>query len=174
MIADPAKCTAKDCWMTPPWILDLVKKVGLIHLDPCANDWNSACAERTFTAKDPAPDNGAQWGMLPDGMVTYVNWPYSQNRAWATMVIDHAAAQSGEAHVIALANASTGTSWFAAMTRAADAICLLDKRVRFVSPVTMREVSGNQWGTAIWYFGSGVWDFEMVFGDHGVVLERAC
>lgn len=175
LIADPATCTEKDTWRTPPEILDLVRMLGPIVLDPCTADDNPTGASLFYTAKNPAPSNGAEWQTKRFAeRVTFANWPYSQNGAWARMLIEHADAVApfGQ-HVIGLANASSGTEWFDKITGAAHATCFVTQRLAFIDPAPPHEKKpGNQWGTAIWYFGTEPDRFAEIFGSIGLVMVR--
>lgn len=186
LTADPRTITEKDTWRTPPEILDLVRTLGPIVLDPCTADDNPTGAQFYFTTGNPAPADGAEWFRRSQpaideppadaiiGGVTFANWPYSQNGAWARMVIEHAEAVTPHGqHVIGLANASAGTEWFDRITGAAAATCFVTQRVRFRDPrPPHKPKGGNQWGTAIWYFGTDPDRFAEIFGSIGLVLVR--
>lgn len=186
LTADPRAITEKDTWQTPPEILDLVRTLGPIVLDPCTAANNPTGAQFYFTTGNPAPADGAEWFRRAQpasdeppadaiiGGVTFANWPYSQNGAWARMLIEHAEAVAPHGqHVIGLANASSGTEWFDKITGAAAATCFVSQRLAFIDPAPPHKPKpGNQWGTAIWYFGIEPDRFAEIFGSIGLVLVR--
>lgn len=168
--------TWKDCYRTPPEILDLVRMVGPIGLDPCTAVDNPTGARVGYTIESPAPTDGAKWslGGTSPGDVTYCNWPYSANGVWVDRLLAHAAiAVPLGYHVIGLANASVGTEWFDKITSAAQATCFVTNRLAFLAglPPHPRQ-PGNQWGTGIWYLGNEPEKFADIFSSIGHVMQR--
>ena len=100
-------------WTTPACVLDRVRQVGPIALDPCSNDASIVAAHRSI--KLPQSGLAADWGTLAyDGLV-FVNPPYGRGELAKWM--DKCAAEAGRLHltdieVIALVPASTGARWF--------------------------------------------------------------
>jgi len=122
----------RDDWQTPDVVLDAVRRVGVIALDPCASPLaRSQFAEVNF-CKDctQSPDGlTAPWGMWEPGGLVYVNPPYSQAAAWIDKTID--AAEKGSP-IILLVAARPGAKWYRKAKAHADAVAEWRGRVRFV------------------------------------------
>lgn len=105
--------TGNDHWCTPPVILDRVRQVGPIGLDPCSNAQSIVGARLSFTEKG----NGlAKPWTVRTGEVAYVNPPYSALREWCTKCVGEGAAIIVEhGHLILLIPARTDTvAWHTA------------------------------------------------------------
>lgn len=112
----------RDDWQTPECVLERVRRVGPIELDPCA-DANRPLGHANFTVED----DGLQ-RFWPIGLV-YVNPPYSQLRKW----LAHCAARGTTgAEIIALVPARTDTRAWHESATTARAVCFWRGRLRFV------------------------------------------
>jgi phage N-6-adenine-methyltransferase len=112
-----------DVWSTPQAFFDMLNEEFVFTLDPCADASNAKC-----TYFDEADDGLAQdWGEN----VCFVNFPYSQAKAWAAKCI--AAASSG-ATVVVLCAARTDTGWWQSLALAAEQVRFVKGRLAFVGP----------------------------------------
>ncbi len=154
----------KDGYRSPEWVLDLVRKCsddGSIFLDPCTNEDNNTKATHYYTSKNPTP-NPWDCPYKPGGLV-YQNHPYSDNLTWARHALDYVRLRR-DCEYIVLANASAGTRWYGLLTDNCDALATLNKRLAFRDYKPPHDpVAGNQWGTALWYFGKNRQRFARVF-----------
>lgn len=117
--------TGTDTWFTPPSVLDRVRLIAPIFLDPCTSDENPVKASVFFTEATNGLAN--PW---PDGGLAYVNWPYSRSSEWALKVVSEADVRRGE--VIVLCAARPDTKWWQAMWKASDVLAFWRGRLRFV------------------------------------------
>lgn len=112
-----------DDWGTPPAFFNLLNDEFHFTLDPCADVSNAKCAYF-----DKADDGLAQdWG----SNVCFVNFPYSQAKAWTAKCIDSAL---NGATVVVLCAARTDTGWWQALTRAAAEVRFVKGRLAFIGP----------------------------------------
>lgn len=167
----------KDLWRTPDPILDRVRQLGPIGLDPCGNAQNTVGARLWYHPEhgNAAPTDATTWHALEDDEGVYQNHPYSQNDVWAAHAIAYYffnRARGWNGHYVVLANASSGTKWFAALSEHANAVANLRKRMAFIDPKTGKQTAGNQWGTRVWYFGDNVAGFAKAFADIATIEVR--
>lgn len=131
-------------YLTPPWILDLVEKVALIGLDPCAHP-KSEALRRTRTGFMLNPPSGFvdRSVVFCDGLMMewepYVK-PYVKpselvfvNPPYGRALKDWAAKMAAEANctIIALVPARVDTAWWRELNPSA--WCALAGRVKFLS-----------------------------------------
>lgn len=145
-------------WQTPENVLDLVRAVGPIELDPCTTLDNPVGARNFYTPSDDGFDGLA----LPwDGPgVVFVNPPYGRASGdWCKRMAD-AGARGVE--VIGLLPARTDTRvWHAHVTTAAT-ICFWKGRITF------RGAPGPApFPCALPYWGPRVDEFRRVFSARG-------
>jgi len=135
---NPALVSSKRMdWCTPENVLELVRQVGPIALDPCTNYLNPVHAE-TFCA-DAASDCEAfgtlvardgltyNWSGFP-GLV-YVNPPYGrQIPRWVDKCIQEA---DKGAEILLLVPARTDTRWFDRLVNSANSTAFWKGRMTF-------------------------------------------
>lgn len=140
-----------DTRITPPWLLDQVRRMGSIALDPCSTVTNPTGA--AVHRWDPRDDGlTAEWWRVTAGQgVTYVNCPYSRGQidAWAQKCVSEAIAGC---EILLLTPSDSSTGWFRFLRSHADAVCLLHRRVGFVMP-DGTPLPGAKFGSALWYWG---------------------
>jgi phage N-6-adenine-methyltransferase len=153
-----------DEWNTPDWLLELVRQIAPIGLDPCSNPTSTVGARVSFTREEDGLTK--PWAdILGPGELAFVNPPYSQGnlRRWVEKCANEAAAG---AEVMALLPANTSTSWCQThVFWGARATCFLNRRVQFVGPVTGSPRIDSlivHWG-AFWGF------FAEAFENHGAI-----
>ncbi len=109
-----------DEWETPAPFYALLHEEFSFTLDPCASADN---AKTTYYDKDD--DGLAQdWGEN----IVFVNFPYSQAKAWASKCLN--AALSG-ATVVVLCAARTDTGWWQSLAACADEVRFIKGRLAF-------------------------------------------
>lgn len=154
--------SAKEDWNTPDYLLDLVRKVAPIGLDPCSNERSTVKAALAY---DREQDGLASpWGGL--GLV-YVNPPYGRGvYDWIAKCRNEAA---HGAQIIALVAARTDTKWFQGPGATAQLVCFWRGRVRFVCPTD--DAVGAPFPSVLLYWGSAGATFSAVFSGYGRILK---
>lgn len=148
--------SARSSWNTPECVLELVRKVGPIALDPCSN------ADSIVGARAEWTDNGlsADWNTA-DGIV-YVNPPYGRCIGeWVECC--RRTGQTSE--VIALLPARTDARWFQHVWTAR-AICFWRGRIRFLGAP-----SSAPFPSVVAYWGSNAVRFANAFAGAGHVVR---
>lgn len=141
-------------WNTPERVLDLVRQVGQIGLDPCSNATSlvRASVEWVFGGLDRSWRN---YGLV------YVNPPYGREiEPW----IVRCASGDGD-EVVALLPARTDTRWWRCVATA-QAVCFWHGRLRFLGAP-----SSAPFPSAIAYWGPRAGQFSRVFGPHGWIVS---
>lgn len=191
------KFAAGDHWVTPVWLIDAVRDVGPIGLDPFAGkyachawrnwrpdegdslqqDWGDlmgrAILDRSATGAEVSHRGG---GTLP---IVYSNPSYS--RRWLGPSVDMIARQYERWRArgrrwpsVALVPAATGSGWFHdVIFRTATAGCFVRRRVRFIDPRTGRpQSSGRFWSfVALWGPPEARDRFETAFDGLGELVR---
>ena len=112
-----------DDWETPDVVLERVRRIAPIGLDPCTSHENPCEARHCYVAKVDGLD--VPWVGLG---LSYVNPPYSEMHSWARK-IDHEASQGVQ--IISLVPARTDTKWWATLRAQATAIGYWQGRIKF-------------------------------------------
>lgn len=126
--------SAKQDWQTPDEVLDVVRQVGPIALDPCTVASNPTGAEIKLGPDVYGWEDGLEvlWGEYVescDAEIAYVNPPYGQEVArWADKAIEE-----GEAGcpLILLVAARPGSRWCQRVMASADVLCFWRGRIKF-------------------------------------------
>lgn len=148
-----------DEWRTPDGVLERVRRIGPIGLDPCTSGENPTGAKSWLTERDDGLTTG--WAGL--GLV-YVNPPYSTAAAWAVKVASEA--ERG-VEIVSLVAARPDSRWFDRLVwDTAQAVCFWKGRLRFVGAP-----SSAPFPSALAYHGHRPWDFEAAFADAGKVVR---
>lgn len=162
-----ADSPSSDDWQTPVEILDRVRRIAPIALDPCSAPDNPT---RAMSWVYPPDGDGLAicWRdhlkAITGGRLVYVNPPYSRVAAWAVKVAMEA---TFGAEVVTLVASRTDTRWFYRLVwDSASAVCFYRGRLRFVGAA-----SGATFPSAIVYHGPRPWNFEGAFSDVGRVVR---
>lgn len=157
MIAPVLMSSKRDDWRTPECVLELVRKLGPIALDPCTWPGNPTGATEFFTADEDGL--GRSWETVPPGLV-FVNPPYGRAIVrW----INKCAAEAGEgAEIVALVPARPDTRWWKMVTYTASAVCFWRGRMVFQGAE-----HAAPFPSAIIYWGRNVERFRETFRHHG-------
>jgi site-specific DNA-methyltransferase (adenine-specific) len=152
---------ARDDWQTPAVVLDRVRRVAPIGLDPCTAPSNPVGATTWIYDGDGFDGLAVTWCGF--GLV-YANPPYSAMSTWAKKIV--AEAQAG-AEIISLVGARPDARWFFELAwDTAQAICFWKGRLRFVGAP-----SSAPFPSALVYHGPRPWAFEAAFADAGKVVR---
>lgn len=156
-------------WETPDEVLELVRKVGRIGLDPCTTEANPCDAETWFF---PGQEDGlkADWCryVMFDGTeVVYVNPPYGRGiRRWIQKCCDES---KRGAEIVALVPSRTDTAWFRNAWDHSSSACFWQSRIVFRGAE-----AGAPFPSAVFYWGPKPYLFAHVFSERcAVVLSRS-
>lgn len=157
----------KSDWNTPPEVLDVVRKLGPISLDPCGNATSVGIVKAKTTYRLPEQDGLVlPWACCRP--LVFVNPPYTRAGMprWAAKI----AREGAEAqHLVALVAARTETHWFRYFWNSANAICFWYGRIKFLG-TDGQPVHGATFPSALPYYGDEPYGFEKIFEPHGKVV----
>lgn len=160
-------------WETPDDVLECVRMVAPIDLDPCTTTENPTKA-RKFICPGPLHEGnriaaGGGIGVCGDGLalpwesdagLVFVNPPYGRHLPkWAAKMRLEA---SGGVEIVALVPARTDTKWFQKHLSKADAICFWEGRLTFRGAPYPAPFP-----SALVYFGDRSKAFRRVFAGKG-------
>lgn len=190
----PMMTSASTEYLTPPWILDLVEKVGPIDLDPCGHPR----AEATKRARNVSfilniaalsrPEKGERWincdGLTQDWVryvfsvhselnprrgLAFINPPYGRAlKAWAEKCATSLCPQ------IVLVPARTDTAWWARLNPVA--WCAVKGRLHFHGPDGQPIKDAAPFPSAVCLLhpeGDQLARFVATFSTVGIVYKRA-
>lgn len=158
-------------WRTPTDVLDVVRKLGPIGLDPCSGPGSHVNAETEWS---PPEHDGliASWG--GHGLV-FVNPPYGRDLdAWCEKAgWEGAVARlSRRDEVLLLVTSRTDTARFHEVLANADALCFWRGRISFLRPDGSTG-AGAAFPSLVAYWGRRKYRFAEVFEPCGwVALTR--
>lgn len=151
---------SSDCWYTPLPIVELVIKVlGEITLDPCADDGKHLEAGKHYTIVDD--------GLLQEweGQV-FMNPPFSCPGVWMKKL--QAELESGRVkEAIALVPAATDTNWLSPVLKT-QPVCFWKGRIKFLGEDYQPKRAARQSHVLI-YWGENWERFKGVFEEYGFV-----
>jgi len=149
--------STKHDWQTPDAVLERVRRIAPIALDPCTTPENPVGAERWIAP--PGDGLTADWG---DGLA-FVNPPFGRGiGAW---VAKCSGAQSDGAEVVLLLPARTDTAWFRVAWGASSAVCFWRGRMTFRGAD-----AGAPFPSCLFMMGTAWRRFQRAFDDAGIVV----
>lgn len=161
---------SRDDWRTPAKVLDRVRMLGPIDVDPCGNQDNSTGAAHVFSGPDGNGLDGLAepWG---DGLA-FVNYPYSDSLPWAQKWTDEAT--KGQP-IVVLAPARPDTAWHRLAAASASAVAFWRGRVTFELPpgISIYKVTDDDCSCSGLASAPGVLVAEQKVGHIYVVAEIA-
>ena len=119
-----ARTGGTDVHFTPVVVLDRVRSIAPIALDPCTSDDNPVGATRFFTAKH----NALTFTWQPVGLV-FANPPYSDMHRWAEKIAKEA--NDWPVPFIVLCAARPDTRWWRTLLTCADVLGFWRGRLTF-------------------------------------------
>lgn len=160
----------KDDLGTPAWLLDRVRDVAPIALDPCSNEWSEASVRALSSCDIDLGQDGLAIDWLhpyadaPVGLV-FCNPPYGRGflRLWSEKIANEAARG---VEIVSLVPCSPDTEWWATLRDSCDARCDVATRIAF---------EGGQHGTGqikseVFYHGPRRFLFAHAFDSLGEVV----
>jgi phage N-6-adenine-methyltransferase len=146
-------------WETPEEVLELVRQMGPIGLDPCTTDENPTGAEDYYTDYD----DGLSQSWMGFGLV-YANPPYSRSlKPWTAKMAVEA---SRGVEIVGLVPARTDTQWFQRNLLTCKAVCFWGGRLTFKGAP-----APAPFPSCLPYWGSRVDLFAEIFCPHGWVVR---
>lgn len=153
--------SVKMDWQTPDNLLDLVRQVGPIALDPCTVASNPTCASEFCTPEDDGL--GFRWGELAGSSLIYVNPPYGRELPkWSAKCVLEGKAGC---EIVLLTPARPDTRWFQDAASTADALLFWRGRLKFKGAK-----DAAPFPSALFYWGPRVERFRDVFSGKGMML----
>ncbi len=154
-----------DSWNTPPEILDRVRKIGAVGLDPCCNAGSLVGALQEYRL-----DRGEDGLVLPwlTRGIVFVNCPYSRGNLakWGAKIKAEALAH---AEIVALVPAKVETKAWHSVFWKADLICFPSHRIRHY--VNGAPGGSGRFASAVCYFGHQPEAFREAFSDLGIIVR---
>lgn len=157
--------SAKQDWNTPGCVLDRVRLVAPIALDPCGNENSIVGAWREFRLDRGEDGLALPWMPHSGGGLVFVNPPYSTAlKPWMAKCWNEAA---DGAAIVALVPARTDTGWFG-YPWSCQALCFWRSRLRFLGAPSSAPFPS---AVALWTTDSEmVQRFQGAFSDAGHVV----
>ncbi len=153
-------------WCTPPLVLDSIREVGPIILDPCAARIGLVNAAVEWYGPPGSIDGLSRPWTGPDLKrgVVYMNPPYADVAAWVARASSEAWAG---AEVVALIPARPDTKyWHNEIFKFANAICFWRGRITFVGAP-----HAAPFPSAVVYWGPNLRRFEAAMSSRGKVIR---
>jgi site-specific DNA-methyltransferase (adenine-specific) len=151
-------------WCTPDNVLECVRKIAEIELDPCSNA-NSLVRARV-SIELPNDGLAADWIAHSRGGLVYVNPPYG--RAIPRWTSKCAIESTSGVEIVALLPARTDTKWFQKdVFWSARAVCFWAGRIKFVGSAPG---ASAPFPSALVYYGARPAAFVYAFADVGRVV----
>lgn len=152
---------------TPDYVLDIIRGIGSIALDPATTVDNRTGAEVFYTFEDDGLTK--DWFEVTNGKLVYVNPPFSNLKGWVNKFAEEG---NKGCNIVALLPGDTSTKWFQEnVWDTASAICLWKGRIEFIR-VSKAFGCGAMQPTLFAFWGPEVEKFENAFKLHGKVLKR--
>ncbi len=156
--------STRQDWETPDEILEVVRKVGPIVLDPCTTKTNPTQAEHFYTEEQDGLKTDWNW----INGVCFVNPPYGTAlQKWSTKIANEGSTVCAQhTHLIALTPSRTDTIWWKRMAVTANAIAFLDKRLTFKGAP-----NPAPFPSCLFYYGRSPIRFSRVLSGRALVVE---
>ncbi len=176
-------------WMTPPWIVSSIRATfgGKIDLDPASSDManeNFVHAGHYYTEEQDGlaqPWFGNVFLNSPWGYTIRHGKQKSSQLVWLEKAREELARCEVNA-LVTINQAAVSQSWFEYLLQKG-LVCFPRRRISFMSPETLKPVSGNKYASAITLLrGRGCvnvndwtemsWRFVQQFSGMGTVMQR--
>lgn len=167
---DKALLTSKNqLWQTPPDLIDKIKQVGPIILDPATCKENPVGALTFYTPED----DGLKLPWSLQG-INFVNPPYKYCKDWVRKMV---AERLRGCDIIALIPSRTDTRyWQDLIFPTAESICFVRGRIKFLDPTVdgpPRAKDPAPMPSALIYWGdeTGRRVFDELFSSKGFIVH---
>jgi hypothetical protein len=154
--------SADMTWCTPKAVLDQVRRMDQIGLDPCSNPRSIVRAKTEWTGPPKVNGLAEFWG--GHGLV-YVNPPYG--RALGIWMRKCALSALAGVEIVACVPARPDTRWWHdSIVTSGATVCFWRGRIKFLGAK-----QGAPFPTAIVYYGDRPEQFSKIFNDNGWVVS---
>ena len=148
-------------WQTPEHVLDRVRAIGPIGLDPATTSDNPTGARLFLTPEDDGLET--YWPKTEAREAVWLNPPYGRQlrewvAVWRCSVWAH--------HRLLLVPSRTDTAWWRLAWDFSKAVCFVSGRLKFKGAD-----HPAPFPSAIFYAGKEPWSFESAFHDLGIVVR---
>lgn len=151
---------------TPEDVLDVVRAVGPIVLDPCSTPDNRTKATYFYTFEDDGLSK--DWWELTRGGLIFVNPPFSNLKGWVNKFAEESAKGC---NIVVLTPGDTSTLWFQEVAwLKSSAICFWKGRIEFIKTAKAFGTKAMQ-PTLFIFFGKQADLFEKAFSSYGKILK---
>lgn len=148
---------------TPEWILDIVRQMGPIGLDPCSNPWSTVGATVSYSLHDGQDGLAVRWDH-PGNL--WCNPPYSKPKPWAIKIAHWSIWESTlTQHGFCLVKTAQSTAWWETLMEEASARVDFHKRITFEGGAH----KSGMMDSTMFYFGPHPYLFCHLFAPHGEV-----
>ena len=158
-------------WCTPTKVLDPVRQVNNIALDPCSNLFSIVEPKKAVLLENGEDGLQLPWAELAEdlGGLVYVNPPYGKViKYWIQKCVIESARG---AEIIALVGARTETKWFQDWIMAtAQAVCFWKGRLTFIDGTGQGRKNPAFFPSAVVYWGPNTAKFLQEFEDKGTCI----
>lgn len=152
-------------WETPDCVLERVRSVAPITLDPCTTDENPTDAITSFSPGSHVPSLDARWRNYVAHGLVYVNPPYGRALPiWMAKCREQAALGT---QIIALVPSRTDTRWWGECYDDCAAVALWRGRLTFRGAP-----SPAPFPSCLFYWGERSWAFGRAFRDVARVVIK--
>ena len=153
-----------DHRLTPDHVLDVVRSIAPIDLDPCSNQYSRVRAKHSICRSKVSCGLKADWSDYVHDGIAFVNPPWSSPKPWLTKCAE---LQMADLPAIAWVPSSTECQWFVPIWRYASAICFVQGRVHHANPAAPKDSeAGNGQGNVMVLFSNSD-DLIARFRAHG-------
>lgn len=153
-------------WTTPKVVLDCVRRVNAIALDPCSNDASTVGAGTKFWEHG----HEVNWKSFTHetGGLVYVNPPYNAARVFVEKCV-------GEGfigcEIILLVAARPDTQWTKLCFKSAEACCFWEGRIKFENPPPESQGDAPSIPSVLYYWGRYKNRFRLAFAPRGFCVD---
>lgn len=151
-------------WTTPKLVLDVIRRVNVIHLDPCSN------ANSQVQALVALEAGGLEevWHTMASAGLAFVNPPYDQAKEFVRKCIVEGALGC---EIVLLVASRTETHWSQACMAEADAACFWSGRIKFENPPAESVGDKPSIASAFYYWGRNRKLFIDEFAQYGKCFD---
>ena len=155
-----------NSWYTPPIYIESARAVmGSIDLDPFSSSKANETVKASYYLDEKDDAFTSEW----DGKHVWMNPPYGVG-IMSKAIDRFVEMRSNFDEAIVLVNNATETKWFKKLLDISSGICLVNKRIAFLSPDN-KNVSGNTRGQVFFYVGDNLASFAKEFKQYGTILK---
>lgn len=149
-------------WRTPPEILDRVRCIAPIGLDPCGH------ALAPDLAKTVWYEHGLEKSWDGHGLI-FVNPPYGRAIVDWVSYASNIYVETSTSEIVLLVPARTDTRWFQLFVTTASSICFLRGRVKFIG--CSGKTDPAPFPSCVAYWGYRPERFRRAFRDAGWIVD---